>query len=514
MIMKSFSCSKAVFIFVITSLLCIKSSNAIEGQFLYCPTLEDLQTIFTKALSRNFAEVSVKVVQCPELNKKPFKLATKGLDGDPVLLAVGMQNPDIGRKLTKVYDLENMLYIAGHERKSFIIGAAQGPWPYNKKRSLMAVNVVLDKEKETSRVAILDENNNNYVLETLPANETRFSHKANLFVSKGKTGKVLEVHVKNRIGSESFIEIMQKALASHYNKDFIVGLGGVFLVTKGNVKQLLIPSSLEQPSHPDKDFYSFNMSAPLIAVGSFISAKTELNFVEHNFHSFSLNGGGGHFQNDVTPNIVEYLAYFNTAGTEGWRRYKSFLHTTNDNQDNRRSYSGLVVGRNHPDVFSKGFRITAGSNRHQRNNGTTNNPRLEPPQTLVAPSARNFVSVKMLGEDILVGNLRSPTDGSNVPNRLFVRLMDRSILIADLVALENTSNQYYPENRCFIKIEENYYLSAFLQAEYNITQIFENISVRLVQRTNNNTPAKTYYGYLHRHHNNVPDWARGLPTGR
>ncbi|XP_033229176.1 ester hydrolase C11orf54 homolog [Belonocnema kinseyi] len=147
----------------------------------------------------------------------------------------------------------------------------------------MAVNVVLDKEKETSRVAILDENNNNYVLETLPANETLFSHKANLFVSKGKTGKVLEVHLKNRIGSESFIEIMQKALARHYNKDFIVGLGGVFLVTKGNVKQHLIPSSLEQPSHPDKDCYSFNMSAPLIAVGSFISAKTsDFSFREEN----------------------------------------------------------------------------------------------------------------------------------------------------------------------------------------------------------------------------------------
>lgn len=87
----------------------------------------------------------------------------------------------------------------------------------------MAVNVVLDKMKETSRVAILDEKNNNYVLETLPANETRFSHTANLFVSKGKRGKVLEVHVKSRTGRESFIEIMQKALASHYNNGFIVG---------------------------------------------------------------------------------------------------------------------------------------------------------------------------------------------------------------------------------------------------------------------------------------------------
>lgn len=69
----------------------------------------------------------------------------QGLDGDPVLLAVGVQDPDIDRKLTKVYDLENMLYIAGHERKSFIIGAAQGPWPYNKKRSLVSFSGNFEK---------------------------------------------------------------------------------------------------------------------------------------------------------------------------------------------------------------------------------------------------------------------------------------------------------------------------------------------------------------------------------
>ena len=85
----------------------------------------------------------------------------------------------------------------------------------------MAVNVVLDKKKETSKIAVLNEKNKEYVSETLPANETRFSQSANLFVSKGQTGKVLEVSVKNRIGNDSFIETMQKALANHYKNDVI-----------------------------------------------------------------------------------------------------------------------------------------------------------------------------------------------------------------------------------------------------------------------------------------------------
>ena len=65
--------------------------------------------------------------------------------------------------------------------------------------------------------AIRDEKNNKYYIEQLPGNETGISLLGNLFVSEGKPGKVLQVHVKRRTGSNAVLpDIMQKALAKNY----------------------------------------------------------------------------------------------------------------------------------------------------------------------------------------------------------------------------------------------------------------------------------------------------------
>ncbi|KAJ8969241.1 hypothetical protein NQ317_002639 [Molorchus minor] len=57
----------------------------------------------------------------------------------------------------------------------------------------------------------------------------------------------------------------------------------------------------------------FNMSAPLIAVGTLINGDGGLDLRVQHFHSFSHHGEAGHYHIDVTPEVVEYLGYFNVG---------------------------------------------------------------------------------------------------------------------------------------------------------------------------------------------------------
>lgn len=59
----------------------------------------------------------------------------------------------------------------------------------------------------------------------------------------------------------------------------------------------------------------YDMSAPLIAVGTLVSAETDLDLRVQHFHSFSHHGEGGHYHIDTTPDTVEYLGYFTVADT-------------------------------------------------------------------------------------------------------------------------------------------------------------------------------------------------------
>ncbi|XP_033220131.1 ester hydrolase C11orf54 homolog [Belonocnema kinseyi] len=292
------------------------SKLKIESRTLYVPPLEELKTVFSEALSKNFAEFSVEIVDSPDLKEKPFTLAASGLGGKATVLEVG--GPFFLRPLVhrdKVYDIKTMAPLVGHGEKSFVIGAAGGPWPYINNNCELMMNVLLDNPKpsESSRIAFVDKNNGTSVLQVLPKNETRFALMANLFLSEGKPGKVLKVYAKKRTGKNDFIATMQKALVSHYTDKF-VGLGGTFLLKEGKAKQHVMPDFSETPINTLADLNNwlnfYDMSAPLIAVGTFVSAEPDLDLKVQHFHSFSYHGEGGHYHIDTTPDIVEYLGYF------------------------------------------------------------------------------------------------------------------------------------------------------------------------------------------------------------
>lgn len=292
----------------------------IDNRTLHIPPLDELKNLFSEALAKNFAEFSVDIVDSPDLKEPPFTLAASGLGGKATILEVGGPAyliPTVQRN--KVYDIKNLAPRLGHGDKSFVIGAGAGPWPYLNSNCEMMMNVVLNtpKSSKSTRISSVDKSNGKCVLEILPENETRFALLANLFLSEGKPGKVIKVYAKKRIGENDFIATMQKALSSRY-PDKLVGLGGTFLLKEGKAKQHVMQDFSKTPINTPEDLDNwlrfFDMSAPLIAVGTFVSAETDLDLRVQHFHSFSHHGEGGHYHIDTTPEIVEYLGYFTPAG--------------------------------------------------------------------------------------------------------------------------------------------------------------------------------------------------------
>lgn len=284
---------------------------------LHVPPHDEIKEVLKAGLLKNFAEAEVEIVDCPDLTKEPFTLAAPGLGGNPTVLEIGGPPyllPTVKRE--RLYDAQPILKNINYGNESFVIGAGAGPWPYLNCNAEMMMNVAMSPAglKNETRLASVNTANGGCVLQTLTGNETRFAVLANLFVSQGKPGPVIKVHAKKRTGKDDFIACMQKAIAQRY-KDQLVGLGGTFLMTEGKIKQHVMPDFSKTPLNSEEKLnnwlHFYDMSTPLIAVGTFVSAETDLNLRVQHFHSFSHHGEGGHYHIDTTPDTIEYLGYFN-----------------------------------------------------------------------------------------------------------------------------------------------------------------------------------------------------------
>ncbi|XP_015117024.1 ester hydrolase C11orf54 homolog [Diachasma alloeum] len=305
------------------SSMCPLSSESlkISQRQLFVPSLQEIKNVVSPALAENFSEVFVEVVDCPDLTQQPFTLAAAGLGGVKKILEVG--GPSFLLPIPqrhKIYELKSILDCINDkkmEKRAFVVGAGAGPWPRLSKNCEMMMNVVVSAKdlKNETRLSWVGRNEE-CILEESLGNDTRFALLANLYVSEGTPEKVLKVHAKKRTGKLDFIATMQKALQAHY-KDKLVGLGGTFLFKQGKVRQHVMrdfstaPLTTENALNNWLKFYE--MSAPLVAVGTFVSAQTDLDLRVQHFHSFSHHGEGGHYHIDTTPDIAEYLGYFGVA---------------------------------------------------------------------------------------------------------------------------------------------------------------------------------------------------------
>lgn len=277
-------------------------------------------TVLENALKKNFVEVSVQIVDNPDLTQEPFYLASSGLGGDPTIIEYG--NDDYLLPLvdkTKVYDLvPTIREIESYKSKDFFAcGAGAGPFEwldqncegiYNMK---VFQNGSIDNESHVARTTA-----SGMEILKVPNNETRASLLGNIFLSEGKPGKVLKVMAKNRTGNENFISAMRIGLTEYYSSDKVVGLGGVFVMKTGKANIHVMDKFSETPIAPDMldSWLTYHeMPAPLIALGDLVSQSTDFTLRLQHFHCFSKHNHGGHYHDDTTPDIVEYEGYFNVA---------------------------------------------------------------------------------------------------------------------------------------------------------------------------------------------------------
>ncbi|XP_073985108.1 ester hydrolase C11orf54 homolog isoform X2 [Rhodnius prolixus] len=286
---------------------------------LDCPELEEVANALQKGLTQYFAEVEVAAVECPDLREKPFNLAAKGLGGKSAVIDIGgpaflLPLPDE----SKIYDIKDIAKIVDL-KSCFVVGAGAGPWPYIGKNCEIMANVLIDScansTVQKTHIAKVNNKTENCEVEVLPSEETRCTLMANLYACEGTPSKVLKIVCKKRKEEENYITAIRLVLEKAFPNQTL-GLGGAFLLNKGKAKQHVMPEFSKVPikSHKDLDNWLkfYEMSAPLIAVGTFISKDVPaLDLRIQHFHSFSNHEEGGHYHYDTTPETVEYVGYFN-----------------------------------------------------------------------------------------------------------------------------------------------------------------------------------------------------------
>ncbi|XP_065155796.1 ester hydrolase C11orf54 homolog isoform X1 [Atheta coriaria] len=294
----------------------------VQRKPLVVPVLDEVVKVLTDGLRSHFEHVDVAVVDCPDLTKEPFTLASPGLGGKSKLVEVGGPAyllPLVNR--TKLYDITDVAK-AAQINPAFIIGAGAGPFDHEKTNceGIYNLNVqdgkITVQDSKLSRVNASDPPNP--IQKTIPIDATNFGLLGNLHVSEGKPGKVLKVHATKRIGSMDFIASIRTSLADYYGPETPVGLGGTFLLKEGKAKTHVMPDFSSVPLQTDDALNEwlqfFNMSAPLISVGTLVTTEYgDIDLRVQHFHLYSHHGQAGHYHIDTTPDVVEYLGFFNLA---------------------------------------------------------------------------------------------------------------------------------------------------------------------------------------------------------
>jgi hypothetical protein len=171
-----------------------------------------------------------------------------------------------------------------------------------------------DPGLNNTHIAKVSTEDGSCVLERFPSLET--GPLANVLVSEGKPGKVLEVKAKKRTGQDNFVSVMRKKVGERYGEK-PVAFGGAFHITAGKAKLHVMPDFSDEPLTSDdavnKWLRFYDMSSPLTCLSEFISHDPGLDLRVEHTHCYSDHGEGGHYHCDVTPDHVEYHGYYTVA---------------------------------------------------------------------------------------------------------------------------------------------------------------------------------------------------------
>nr|VZI48208.1 unnamed protein product [Spirometra erinaceieuropaei] len=211
-----------------------------------------------RGLEPFFGFVDAKVVECPNLTRKPFNLPRSGISGENSIACVGSHD----------YILPS-------------ISCQKGS----------ATNLI-------------------------KATDTKFHSSAQLFVTEGNEGWVIEVIAKRRLCDGSIGKFLHEALQSRYGRgEEPMALGGVFLLENSGAKYHVFSELPHEPYHTFPELKSylkyFEMKAPIIGMGTVLSHDpNDLGLHMHSFHIYNVERNvAGHLETDTDPEVASYRIF-------------------------------------------------------------------------------------------------------------------------------------------------------------------------------------------------------------
>lgn len=287
---------------------------SVQSKDLVVPPLEEIAAVLQATLQKNFHSAAVEVVECPDLSEAPFSLAAPGICGSPRLADVGgvpYLVPSVNRsKLYNLRDVAKDIDLPG----AFFIGAGAGSFRLAGMNCELMSNSNLSTGEIKSYFAKVNPKDDSMMCEHYDS--TEFGLLGNFLASEGKRGTVLKVSATLRTGEKNFVTCMREGLRDHY-KETPIGLGGAFVIEKGNAKLHVMPDFSETPLASDADVAAwlkfYECHAPLTCLSVFVSHDPGLDLRIEHTHCFSAHGQGGHYHYDVTPKDVRYTGYFSVA---------------------------------------------------------------------------------------------------------------------------------------------------------------------------------------------------------
>ena len=293
------------------------------------PPLAALRDELASGLAATYRDVRVQVRPCPDL--RAIGCAWPGLCGAPAIVDVGGEpyahNPRYRHVHFAVPEVQRCI----GRSAGGVLGAGMA-CPAALGGHCGEVIANLDtRGGDASRVARVDLQGR-CVVEPYPA--ALFAGLANLFISAGAPGPVLEVEVAHRTGEEgSLPQALRAALAPlAATGDGPIALGGVFQLVSGQIRCHVMPD-YECIDHPYYDVEReevvseflrfFEPVGPgllcfsVLWTGDPTGGALDLRPSGEHTHCYhpTDNGLGGHYHYDVTPEAVHYRGWFAPAET-------------------------------------------------------------------------------------------------------------------------------------------------------------------------------------------------------
>jgi len=279
-------------------------------------------------LSKNYKEVNVSVIDCPNLRN--WDCPAEGISGNQKIIDVGgepyMHDPKF---LGTEFDYKEISKQIDSE-KSYALGAGSGAMScLNGHCGELVINENLITNESKSIIARVSEDKK-CIVEKYSAK--KHGGLGNIYYTDGKKGKVLKLIIKGRNGKQgSLPQAIRTALIENLTtEDNQLALAGVFRILNGKIRSHVQPDykDIKQEYYDPKlmkcvkDFLQFyEPVGPELQCYSVLwtgdPTGGNLNLRESgehtHFHSYNHDRDAGHYHFDVTPDEIEYEGYFNNA---------------------------------------------------------------------------------------------------------------------------------------------------------------------------------------------------------